>query len=97
MARYTAMFTTLDTLMAVQLPQMELYCEIGRVVSGRSEKGAAVAASEYLFICYFRKIVIETTVPTIWFHLLMAADAAIVLGIGYWMYKKYNHRFLYYV
>ena len=92
------MFTTLDTLMAVQLPQMELYCEIGRVVSGRSEKGAAVAASEYLFIRYFRKIVIETTVPTIWFHLLMAADAAIVLGIGCWMYnKKYNHRFLYYV
>ena len=34
--------------MAAQLPQMELYCEIGRVVSGRSEKGAAVAASEYL-------------------------------------------------
>ena len=34
--------------MAAQLPQMELYCEIGRVVSGRSEKGAAVAAAEYL-------------------------------------------------
>lgn len=51
----------------------------------------------YLFIRYFRKIVIETTVPTIWFHLLMAADVAIVLGIGCWMYKKYNHRFLYYV
>lgn len=43
---YTAMFTTLDTLMAAQLPQMELYCEIGRLVSGRAEKGAAVAASE---------------------------------------------------
>ena len=45
---YTAMFAALDALMAAQLPQMELYCEIGRVVSGRSEKGAAVAASEYL-------------------------------------------------
>ena len=45
---YITMFTTLDTLMAAQLPQMELYREIGRVVSGRSEKGAAVAASEYL-------------------------------------------------
>ena len=45
---YVTMFTTLDTLMAAQLPQMELYREIGRVVSGRSEKGAAVAASEYL-------------------------------------------------
>ena len=49
---YTAMFTTLDKLMAAQLPQMELYCEIGRVVSGRSEKGAAVAASEYLQAAY---------------------------------------------
>ena len=27
---YVTMFTTLDTLMAAQLPQMELYCEIGR-------------------------------------------------------------------
>ena len=45
---YTAMFAALDTLMAAQLPQMELYCEIGRLVSGRAEKGAAVAASEYL-------------------------------------------------
>ena len=51
----------------------------------------------YLFIRYFRKIVIETTIPTIWFHLLMAADVVIVLGLGAWMYKKYNTRFLYYV
>lgn len=51
----------------------------------------------YLFIRYFRKIVIEATIPTIWFHLLMAADVLIVLGLGCWMYKKYNTRFLYYV
>ena len=51
----------------------------------------------YLFIRYFRKIVIEATIPTSWFHLLMLADAAIVLGIGCWIYKKYNTRFLYYV
>lgn len=51
----------------------------------------------YLFIRYFRKIVIETTVPTVWFHLLMLADVMIVLGLGCWMYKKYNHKFLYYV
>ena len=42
---YTAMFAALDALMAAQLPQMELYREIGRLVSRRSEKGAAVAAS----------------------------------------------------
>ena len=51
----------------------------------------------YLFIRYFRKIVIEATVPTPAFHLLMLADVAIVLGLGCFMYKKYNHRFLYYV
>lgn len=51
----------------------------------------------YLFIRYFRKIVIDATIPTIWFHLLMFADILIVLGIGCWMYKKYNTRFLYYV
>ena len=51
----------------------------------------------YLHIRYFRKIVIEATIPTIWFHLLMTADVLIVLGIGCWMYKKYNTKFLYYV
>jgi len=51
----------------------------------------------YLFIRYFRKIVIESTIPTAWFHLLMAADVAIVLGMGCWMYKRFNTRFLYYV
>ena len=45
---YRALFSKMDKLMAEQLPQMELYCEIGRLVSGRAEKGAAVAASEYL-------------------------------------------------
>lgn len=51
----------------------------------------------YLFIRYFRKIVIEATIPTIYFHALMLADVVIVLGIGCWMYKKYNTKFLYYV
>ena len=51
----------------------------------------------YLFIRYFRKIVIEATIPSLWFHLLIAADVAIVLGIGCWMYKKYNTEFLYYI
>lgn len=51
----------------------------------------------YLFIRYFRKIVIEATVPSAWFHLLMLANVAVVAGLGCWMYKKYNTRFLYYV
>jgi len=51
----------------------------------------------YLFIRYFRKIVIEATIPTVYFHMLMLADVIIVLGIGCWMYKKYNTKFLYYL
>lgn len=51
----------------------------------------------YLFIRYFRKIVIEATIPTVYFHLLMLADVVMVLALGCWMYKKYNTKFLYYV
>ena len=51
----------------------------------------------YLFIRYFRKIVIEAVIPTVWFHLLMMADVVIVVGLGCLMYKKYNTRFLYYL
>ena len=51
----------------------------------------------YLFIQYFRKIVIEGTIPTPQFHLLMLVDALLVICIGFWMYKKYNTEFLYYV
>ena len=49
---YDAMFAALDMLMAATLPQMKLYTEIGQLVSGRPEKGAAVAAAEYLSGAY---------------------------------------------
>ena len=45
---YSEMYETLDKLMAKQLRQMELYCEIGKAVCRRTEKGAAVMGSEYL-------------------------------------------------
>jgi ABC-2 type transport system permease protein len=51
----------------------------------------------YLFIRYFRKIVIDATIPSVGFHLLILLDVLIVLGFGCWMYKKYNTKFLYYV
>lgn len=51
----------------------------------------------YLFIRYFRKIIIDAAIPTVWFHLLMLTYAAVALGIGCLMYKKYNTRFLYYI
>ncbi len=51
----------------------------------------------YLYIRYFRKIVIDSTIPTPQFHLLAAAYALVAIAFGAWMYKRYNHEFLYYV
>ena len=51
----------------------------------------------YLYIRYFRKIVLDGTIPTLQFHLLAAFYAIIAFGIGCYMYKRYNHEFLYYV
>lgn len=51
----------------------------------------------YLYIRYFRKIVIDGTVPSLPFHLLAAAYAMIAFGAGAYMYKRFNHEFLYYV
>lgn len=45
---YSEMYEAIDNLMAKELPQMELYCAIGKTVCQRAEKGAAVMASEYL-------------------------------------------------
>ena len=45
---YSTMFAELESAMEADLPQMELYCEIGKAVCTRSEKGAAVAAAEFL-------------------------------------------------
>ena len=49
---YGSMYVALDQLMETTMPQVELYFEIGRVICARSEKGAAVAASEYLQATY---------------------------------------------
>lgn len=45
---YSEMYAELDKAMAADIPQMELYCEIGKAVCQRTEKGAAVAAAAYL-------------------------------------------------
>lgn len=48
---YSRMYAAIDDVMAQSLPQMQLYCSIG-VVCTRSEKGAAVMASEYIIANY---------------------------------------------
>jgi len=51
----------------------------------------------YLYIRYFRKIVIDAALPSAGFHLLMLVYAVGAFAVGAFMYKKYNHEFLYYV
>ncbi len=52
-----------------------------------------------IFVCitYFRSIVLYQSVPDVWLHVLLAAYAAGLFGLGCWIYKKYNYKFLYYV
>ena len=45
---YSTMFAALEAALSAELPQMQLCCELGRIVCSRPEKGAAVAAAEYL-------------------------------------------------
>ena len=45
---YSVMYAALDLAVGMNLPQMELYCEIGKAICARTEKGAAVAAASYL-------------------------------------------------
>lgn len=49
---YSEMYISIDKAMKQNLPQMELYAAIGKAVGARSEKGAAVAAAEYLSANY---------------------------------------------
>lgn len=51
----------------------------------------------YCAIKYVRLVVLNGTVPSVQFHLLLAAYAALALLLGGLMYKKKNHQFLYYV
>ena len=51
----------------------------------------------YVFILYFRTIIIDGAIPSLLIHLLILAYTGLALGIGCWMYKKYNRRFLYHV
>lgn len=51
----------------------------------------------YLFITYFRMVVMHAQIPGLELHGYILAYVAGVLSIGSYMYKKYNTRFLYYV
>ncbi len=45
---YSELFAALDRAVRANLSEMEMYKEIGKLISSRHEKGTAVAAAEYL-------------------------------------------------
>lgn len=49
---YSEMYAALDALLKTVHEQTKLFCEIGRVIDERPEKGAAVAAAEYISTAY---------------------------------------------
>ena len=51
----------------------------------------------YVYIRYFRKIILEGTIPRLTFHLLAAGYALVAIIIGAVIYKKKNYQFLYYI
>ena len=51
----------------------------------------------YCTIKYIRIIVLEGHLPSPAFHMLLLFYGLLAISIGGWIYKKYNHRFLYYV
>ena len=51
----------------------------------------------YVYIRYFRKIILDSTIPKPTFHLLAAGYALCALIIGAIFYKKKNYKFLYYI
>ena len=51
----------------------------------------------YVYISYFRVVVIDGMIPSLLMHGLCAGYAVLFLGIGCLIYKKCNHEFLYYV
>lgn len=51
----------------------------------------------YVYIKYFRTVVLDGQVPSIEYHILCALYAMIAVLLGGYIYKKYNHKFLYYV
>ena len=51
----------------------------------------------FCYIKYFRVVVIDGAIPSLAYHLLCAFYAVAALSLGFLVYKKNNHKFLYYV
>ncbi len=50
----------------------------------------------YVIIKYFRVVVIDGDIPSLAYHALCLGYSLLFLAIGSFMYKRYNHKFVYY-
>lgn len=51
----------------------------------------------FVFILYFRKVVLYGQIPELWHHLLLLGYTLAAFGAGWLVYKKYDTQFLYYL
>ncbi|MGN1120191.1 MAG: ABC transporter permease [Oscillospiraceae bacterium] len=51
----------------------------------------------YVYIKYYRMIILEGVIPPLSLHLLALGYGVLVMLIGGFIYKKYNYKFLYYI
>lgn len=51
----------------------------------------------YCAIKYVRVVVIDGNIPSLSYHLLLLLYATLAISVGAIIYKKFNHKFLYYV
>lgn len=51
----------------------------------------------YVYIKYFRIIVIDGGFPSLEYHLLGIGYAVLLFGIGFLIYRKNNYKFIYYI
>lgn len=51
----------------------------------------------YCYISYFRTVVIDNAFPSLELHALCLCYSLLMFFIGAWFYKKFNHKFLYYM
>lgn len=49
---YSDLYAEINKVLSADLSQMKLYLELGKLVSGRPEKGAAVMVAEYITAVY---------------------------------------------
>lgn len=62
-----------------------------------SAQGLFLCNPVYCYIKYFRIVVLDGKFPSLEIHFLCAFYAFLMVVLGGLIYKKYNHKFLYYV